>query len=150
MTSTLVLSTNSPTVSSALIHGSSIDRRPHPRGVILVLPPGQIALYCLRTVKYRCFLFRTLAAPELLSSEVPGVSPRVRLLLETQTLGRLARLRELLRYLARTGLEPSSLSDAFYLRLNALLNGRLPKGKALRSLLAQEDSSSQNPGSTRP
>lgn len=139
MTTTLVLATSSATVSSALLHGAAIERRPHPRGAVLVLPPGQIALYCLRTVKYRCFLFRTLGAPEELSSEVPGVSPRVRLLLQTQTLGRLARLQELLRYLARTGLQPSSLSDAFYLRLNAILNGRLPKGKALRSLLAREN-----------
>jgi hypothetical protein len=140
VTSTLVLLTNSAPVSSALIHGAAIERRQHPRGAVLVLPPGQIALYCLRTVKCRAFLFRTLAHPELISSEVPGVSPRVRLLLQTQTLGRLARLQELFRYLATEDLQPSFLSDRFYLRLNAILCGKLPKAKILRSLLAEEGS----------
>lgn len=137
---TLVLTMSSVAVSSRLLHGTVVERHSHPRGAVLGLPPGQIAVYCVRAVKCRAFLFRTLATPEPLSSELPGVTPRVRLLLQTQTLGRLARLEELFRYLARSGQQPSSLSDTFYLRLNAILAGKLPSsGKVLRSLLDRED-----------
>ena len=138
--STAVLVTTSAALSSRLIHGAVAEHRVHSRGTVLVMPPGQIAFYGVWTVKCRTFVFRTLAAPEQLASEVPGVSPDVRLLLETHSRGRLARLQQLLRYLARKGLPPSSLSDAFYLRLHAILSGKLPApSKVIRSLLDQEE-----------
>jgi hypothetical protein len=141
---TSVLTTSSRAVSSQLIHGVVIERHSHPRGSVLVLPPGQIAVYCLRAVKCRSFVFRTLGRPEPLATEIPGVSPCVRLLMQMHTLGRLARLEELLRYLAKTRQQPSSLSDTFYLRLHAILSGKLPSsGKVLRSLLDQENSAIQ-------
>jgi hypothetical protein len=137
---TAVLITHSAAVSSRVFHGAVAERRPHPRGTVLLVPPEQMVFYAVRTVQCRTFVFRTLSAPEPLSSQVPGVSPSVRLLLETRTLGRLSRLEQLLRYLERAGLEPSSLPDAFYSRLHAILSGRLPSSaKVIRSLLHQED-----------
>lgn len=134
----LVLS-SSETASSRLLHGTPVERRSHPKGSVVLVESGQIVVYSVRARKLRTFVFRTLSAPEILSSWVPGVSPSVRLLLHTQTLGRLRRLEELLRYLERLGCSPSSLSDGFYSRLNAILSGRLPRGKVLRSLLANEE-----------
>jgi len=86
----------------------------------------------------RVFVFRTLQHDEPLSSELPGISPRARLLLQTGTVGRARRLEELLVYLNRQGRLPTALSDGFYVRLHALLSGRLPRAKILRRLLEQE------------
>jgi hypothetical protein len=67
---------------------------------------------------------------------VPGVRPRVQLLLELHTPGRIRRGRGLFGYLARTNHDPSALPDAFYLRVSAILGGRLPAHKILLSLLS--------------
>lgn len=122
-----------------MLHGIALEREPHHRGMVAVVPPGEVVFYCLRTRVHRAFVFRTLGAPEALASEVPGVSPAVRLLVQTQTLGRLARLEELMRYLARSGRHPSTLSDAFYSRLNAVVGGRVPSSARVRSLVDHED-----------
>lgn len=134
-----VLVSTSASASAMLLHGSVIDRRPHSRGTLLLLPPDAIAFYCLRSTRCRTFVFRTLAAPEPLCTELPGVEPAVRLLLDVDTRGRLTRMEELLRFLQRKGVAPSKLSDRFYLRLHAILRGKLPRsGKVLRSLLDDE------------
>ena len=141
---TSVLVTHSTSASSRVLHSTVVDRRPHARGIVLVVPPGEIVFYCLRTRVHRAFVFRTLRAIEDFASEVPGVSPPVRLLLQTQTLGRLARLEELVRDLARSGRNPSSLSDSFYSRLNAVLGRRVPSSaRSIRSLLDHEDPRTQ-------
>jgi hypothetical protein len=143
-TMTMVLVTHSTSASSRVLHGTVVDRRPHPRGVVLVVAPGEVVFYGLRTRVHRAFVFRTLATSEDFASEVPGVSPPVRLLLQTQTLGRWARLEELVRHLARSGRNPSSLSDAFYSRLNAVLGRKLPSsGRVIRALLDHEDAQTQ-------
>jgi hypothetical protein len=139
MSNTRVLTMSSPDVSAWLVHGAVIAREPHPRGAVLSLPPGEIAFYCVHAVRCRTFVFRTLATLEPGSSELVGVRPSVRLLLQTQSRGRLKRLEALLRYLARAGRQPSTLSDTFYLRLHAILSGKLPStGKVLTSLLEHE------------
>jgi len=135
---TAVLLTSSETASSRLVRDPSGESRPHPKGSLLLVPPGEVVFFSFRARKLRSFVFRTLGAPEPHSTAIPGVSPGVRLLLHTQTAGRLQRLEELLQYLDRIALPPSSLSDRFYSRLHAVLSGRLPQGKVLRSLLADE------------
>ena len=67
---------------------------------------------------------------------VPGVSPRVRLLLELYTALRIRRSRALFAYLARTRRDPSALTDGFYVRVGVALAGRLPEPKILRSFLS--------------
>lgn len=138
-TSTRVLEMTSPSVTTRVVSSPAGERQPHPRGSVLVVPPGQVVVYCLRASACRAFVFRTLERLEPMSSAVPGVSPAVRLLVQTQTLGRLARLEDLVQYLAKTGRDPSSLSDVFYLRLNAILAGKLPRSRrTLRSLFERE------------
>ena len=137
--STRLLETTSAAVTIRVVHGLALERRPHPRGTVLTVAPGQIVVYCLRARSCRTFVFRTLERPEAYSSELPGVSPAVRLLLQTQTVGRLARLEDLVHYLAKTGRDPSALSDVFYSRLNAILAGKLPRSRrSLRSLFERE------------
>jgi hypothetical protein len=66
---------------------------------------------------------------------VPGVRPRVRLLMELGTAGRIRLAKSLIAYLVRTGRHPSAMPDIFYLRVAAALGGRLPGHKILLSLL---------------
>jgi hypothetical protein len=106
-------------------------------GPIVLFEPGQIVAYLLRRRRRaRIFVFRTLDVDDRLAAHVPGVSPRVRLLMELRTAGRIRRARGLFEYLQRTGLDPSALPDIFYLRVAAALGGRLPGHKILRSLLS--------------
>lgn len=135
---TSVLITSTRAVTSRLLHASVISDEPHQRGRVLGVSPGEIVFYSLSARAQRCFIFRTLAIPEALSSAVPGVNPEVRLLLQTATRGRLRRLEELLEFLAHSRRTPSSLSDGFYLRLHGLLSGRLPGRKVLCALLDHE------------
>lgn len=136
---TLVLITTSREVTTRLVHGSVLSQEPSRTGRVVTIAPGEIVFYALQARRERCFVFRTLRTTELCASSVPGVSPPVRLLLQTSTRGRLLKLEALLGHLARIGRSPSSLSDAFYLRLHALLDGRLPRTKVLRTLLDFED-----------
>lgn len=136
---TAVLITTSAAVSSRLLHGAVVDRQRHPRGTLLVLPPAEVAVYCVRAVELRTFIFRTIEAPEALSSELPGVSRSVRLLVQTRKRGRSARVEQLLVYLKRNGVQPAALSDSFYLRLNAVINGRFQRtNNGILSLLDRE------------
>jgi hypothetical protein len=62
----------------------------------------------------------------------------VRLLFEVHSLGRVRLARKLFAYLAKTGRNPSGLSDAFYARIGAAAGGRLPRHKILLPLLDRE------------
>jgi hypothetical protein len=68
---------------------------------------------------------------------LPGVRPRVQLLMQITTAGRIRLARSLFAYLLRSGACPSTLPDGFYVRLGAVLAGRLPRHKVLRSLLLE-------------
>lgn len=66
---------------------------------------------------------------------MPGVRPRVQLLMELRTAGRIRLVRSLFAYLIRTGRDPSALPDLFYTRVGVMLGGRLPVHKVLLQLL---------------
>jgi hypothetical protein len=109
-------------------------------GPVALFGSGAIVAYRLGGGRRsRLFVFRTLEVDDRLAASVPGVSPRVRLLLHLRTVGRIRRARGLFAYLARTRRDPSSLPDAFYLRVGAVLAGRLPAHKVLPSLLSASD-----------
>jgi hypothetical protein len=99
-----------------------------------------------RKRRARLFVFRTLDVDDRLAATVPGVRPRVRLLLEVRSAGRVRRMRGLFAYLTRTGCPPSALADAFYVRVGVALGGRLPRHKILLSLLPSTPSSLTQPG----
>lgn len=75
---TTILITASATASSRLVDGPAHEHRVHPKGSLVLLPPGEIVFCSFRAWKLRTCVFRTLAAPETLSSEVSGISPHVR------------------------------------------------------------------------
>jgi len=106
-------------------------------GPVAGFESGEIVAYLIRS-RRRCrlFVFRTLDVDDPWAVTVPGVRPRVQLLLELRTAGRIRLVGSLFAYLARTGRDPSALPDGFYARVGALLGGRLPGYKILPSLLS--------------
>jgi hypothetical protein len=106
-------------------------------GPIARFESGQVVAYRIRgRRRRRLFVFRTLEVDDALAVAVPGTRPRVQLLMELRTEGRIRLVRSLFAYLARTGWDPSALPDAFYTRVSALLGGRLPGHKILPLLLS--------------
>ncbi len=107
-----------------------------PLGPILLFGPGEIVAYVLHSRRRRhLYVFRSLDVDDPLAASVPGVRPRVQLLLDLVSAGRVRLVRGLFAYLTKTGRGPSDLPDAFYVRVNAALSGRLPGHKILVALL---------------
>jgi hypothetical protein len=107
------------------------------RGPVALFGSGEIVAYLLRFRRRpRLFVFRTLTVDDRLAASIPGVRPRVQLLLQLRTPGRIGRARDLFAYLARTERDPSALADDFYVRVGAVLAGRLTSHKILLSLLS--------------
>lgn len=121
-----------------ILSGSPCAVLPAALGPAALFGPGAVVAYRIR-YRRRCrvFVFRTLAVDDPLAASVPGVRPRVQLLLELGSAGRARHVRGLFAYLARHGHDPSRLPDAFYLRVGYALAGRLPSHKVLVALLRQ-------------
>ena len=119
-----------------LLWGEPLETLAGPGGPILVFGPGAIVAYVLHTRSRRhVYVFRSLEVDDPLAASVPGVRPRVQLLLDSLSAGRVRLVRGLFAYLVRTGRAPSALPDDLYVRVSAVLSKRLPGRKILRSLL---------------
>ncbi len=121
-----------------LVHGSPLRFLVGDLGPIALLAPGEVVAYRLRSRRLtRLFVFRTLDIDDRLAAFVPGVRPRVRLLIAVRSAGRVRLTRDLFAYLTKTGRQPSHLTDAFYLRVGVALTGRIPaRSILLHSLLS--------------
>jgi hypothetical protein len=120
-----------------LLLGTRCDLGEGALGPVARFESGQIVAYQIRSRRRRrLFVFRTLEVDDAFAVAVPGVRPRVQLLLELHTAGRIRLARSLFAYLTRTGRDPSALPDIFYTRVGALLGGRLPAHKVLPALLS--------------
>jgi hypothetical protein len=86
----------------------------------------------------RLYVFRTLAVDDAMAAVVPGVRPRVRLLVHLRSAGRVRLARRLFAYLERRGPTPDTVTDDTYLRIGVALAGRLPPHKILVSLLTPQ------------
>jgi hypothetical protein len=119
-----------------LLFGTPCDLGEGRLGPVARFDSGEVVAYQIRSRRRRrLFVFRTLDVDDAFAVAVPGVRPRVQLLLQLRTAGRVRLARSLFAYLVRTGRDPSALPDLFYLRVAAALGGRLPGHKILHSLL---------------
>jgi hypothetical protein len=120
-----------------LLFGTPCDLGEGKLGPIARFQSGQVVAYQVRSRRRRrLYVFRTLEVDDAFAVAVPGVRPRVQLLVELRTAGRIRLVRSLFAYLTRTGWDPSGLPDTFYTRVGALLGGRLPGHKILPLLLS--------------
>jgi hypothetical protein len=106
-------------------------------GRVALFGPGEIVGYRIRHERRtRLFVFRTLAGDEPIATELPGVRPRVRLLVALHSAGRALLAKRLFDHLKRIELDAARLPDGFYVRVGIILSGRLPPRKILLSLLS--------------
>jgi hypothetical protein len=120
-----------------LVHGTPREIVAGTLGPIALFAPGELVAYLLRSRRRaRIFVFRTLVVDDRLAAALPGVRPRVQLLLATHSVGRCRLVRRLFAYLVKTSRDPGGLPDAFYVRVGVALVGRLPAHKILLSLLS--------------
>jgi hypothetical protein len=107
-------------------------------GPVALFFAGELVAYRIRHHRRtRLFVFRTLEVDDRLAARLPGVHPRVRLLVDVQTAARTRLVGRLLAYLVQSGCDPGGLPDGFYVRVGVALAGRLPKHKIVLSLLSQ-------------
>jgi len=127
------------TPRSQLVYGTPRRLLAGKLGPVAVFRPGDLVAYRIRyRRRTRLFVFRTLDVDDRLAASVPGVRPRVQLLLEVRTEGRVRRMRRLFAYVLKAGRDPDGLPDAFYVRVGVVLAGRLPKHKIVVSLLSSQ------------
>jgi hypothetical protein len=128
-------------MSSEIVAGTPASVAQGRLGPIAIFEPDTIVAYLVRSPMGRSLaVFRTLAVDDSLAARVPGVAPRVRLLVYVRTAGRVRALRRLLHLLGTRRIDPSALRDAFYVRVSVALGGRRTDQARLRALLRREQS----------
>src|ERR1017187_2580141 len=133
---------------SDLLHGTPGSIISGRLGPVALFSPGAMVVYRIRhRRRTRLFVFRTLEVDDRLPASIPGVHPRVQLLLDVRSAGRARLVRGLLGSIVKSGHDPCALPDAFYLRVGVALAGRLPTHKSLLSLLAASSGACGSPSS---
>ena len=95
-----------PNVTAQLVAGTPVRQI----NEVALFAPSQLVAYMIEGVQHTLILvFRTLAALDPSAAKLPGVHPRVSLLLEARGTLSASRLRNLFRYLSRRGLRPEDL-----------------------------------------
>jgi len=124
-------------VTRRLVYGRPADVRTSARGEVALFSPGALVAYELSAARRsaRLFVFRTLFVEDRLAARVPGVHRRVQLLFTLRARVRIERLRQIFTRLDALGWPPEGLPDAFFIRLGASFEGRLPRRPILASLL---------------
>jgi hypothetical protein len=122
---------------SELLYGAPRRTVAGTLGPVALFAAGEIVAYRIRhRRRSRLFVFRTLEVDDRLAASLPGVHPRVHLLLEVHTAGRVRLVRGMFAVLLKNRHDPCGLPDGFYVRVGVALAGRLPRHKILPSLLS--------------
>jgi hypothetical protein len=136
---TVVQLRSDPSLSCELVLGTPDGFVEGARGPIAVFGPEQIVGYVLASpTSSALVVFRTLAIDDKFAASVPGVFPRVRLLVLVRSAGRVRAAKRFFAYVRKRGIDASLLGDAFYLRANSALGGRRVHQTQLRGLLRRE------------
>ena len=108
---------------SYTMHGHSEKTTKGMKGDIVLYEDGEIVAYIIgKAYNKRAFIFETDSIQG--THKIPGVYPAVRLLVETRSRGKTQRLQKYLRYALNQKISLYNLPDAFYCRLNILLEER--------------------------
>ena len=128
------------TVGCELVAGVPLRVAPGKLGPIAAFEPGEIVAYHIRTLRaVSLYVFRTLVVDDALAARVTGVSTRVRLLVHVHSVTRVRAAARFFRHLSARGISPTTLSDAFYVRISVALGGRRTDQARLRGFLRDEN-----------
>lgn len=129
-----------------LLHGVPLELVAGEFGPVALFAPGALVAYRVRSRRrVSLYMFRTLDVADPRAASVPGVRPRVQLLLDLHSAGRVRIVRGLFAHLTSGGRDPSLVSDAFHLRVGVAIAGRLPAHKIALSLLHRESCTTSLP-----
>lgn len=137
MSRTAVQLRSDPNFNAKLLHGKPLHRI----GQVVVFGPGQLVVYMIEGFRHTItYVFKTLPHATANAAKLPGVTPRVSLLLEARGSLSVSRIRNLLRYLERRKASPDDLSEAFWIRLDAVLSGQIRRApvSTLKALMRHE------------
>jgi hypothetical protein len=127
-----------PGLVARVVHGDpvrSVANR------VAVFNPGQLVGYMIASSEHtHTFVFRTLHGSDHRGAKIPGVEPRVALLVDVRGARAASRLRNMFGYFRRHRIAGDRLSAEFWVRVDALLACRLRPGSRgqLLSLLRHE------------
>jgi len=135
-TAVQLLPSHGESLLAELVYGLPDDTRAGRLGPVALFPSDSIVAYRFRSGRRdRLYIFRTLAVDDSMAATIPGVRPRVRLLVHLRSAGRVRLARRLFAYLCKQSIPPERIPDDTYLRIGVALSGRLPRHKILVSLL---------------
>ena len=138
---------SSPAMTCELLHGAPLRIVDGKLGAIALFGPDEIVAYVRRAPAMQTLVvFRTLAVDDALAASVPGVFPRVRLLMHLRSATRVRAALRLFAYARKRGIDASGLRDAFFVRLSIALGGRRVAQVHLRELLRKERSEGSRGG----
>jgi hypothetical protein len=119
-----------------LLAGEPLATPAGERGPVALFAPGAIVAYAVHVARpARLFVFRAVRGDDA-GVALPGVHPRVQLLLAVESARVLRRARRLFLLLGRRGLRASDLPDSFFIRLDRVLRARAPLVPLATALLA--------------
>ncbi len=122
-----------------LLHGEPSTLSAAALGPVALFEADRIVAYKVASRRrLNLFVFRTLVVDDRMAAAVPGVHPRVRLLIHAQAAGAIEQLRRLFAHVAKQGLEAARLPDVFYRRVGHAVCRRRPTQAPLRGLLRVE------------
>ena len=133
-----------PGFIAILPYGTVVARTHDGPNEIVHMPASRVGVYCICGRRPLTVVFRTVAGPEHGLQRIAGISMPVRRLLYTRTRARFSKVCSLFRYLVESDKNPCSMSDGFYLRVGALLAGRLPRIAVLESLVSDDEQRRRN------
>jgi hypothetical protein len=136
--STAVRLRDEPGLVARVIHGEPVRTIANR---VAVFSPGQLVGYMIASSEHtHTFVFRTPHRTDDRGAKLPGVEPRVALLVDARGARAASRLRNMFGYFRRRRIDPERLSPEFWVRVDALLAGRLRQDSLgrLASLLRHE------------
>ncbi|MCB2181339.1 MAG: hypothetical protein KQH63_04905 [Desulfobulbaceae bacterium] len=127
-----------PDLLCDVLHGKRDSSVEGKKGEIRLYSDQKVIGYFIQNgSKSQMFLFRTNCKNG--QQKIGGVYPNVDLLVEAKSRGKVTRLKEVLSFLERSGVNIDSLSNLFFLRLNTVICGREFRINQLKQFLSDEE-----------
>lgn len=124
-------------LNCSVFYGKPITSKEGKLGKILLFNVGSVVFYIVKKQgKSRGYLIHYLGNND--GVLINGIYPKVDLLVEARTRGKVTRLKKVIQYLLKNGYSLEDLSRDFYFRLNTLIEGKTVLVRNIKELLKHE------------